>query len=59
MKKKNGNGNGKKGVKRHNFISFYTVSSLSLPQKWVPPHPFTNNFPENPYPSPPKILSKS
>jgi hypothetical protein len=26
---------GKKGH-RHNFISFYTISSLSLAKKWVP-----------------------
>jgi hypothetical protein len=42
----------KKRFKRHNFISFYTISSLSLPKKWVPPspRPFHQEFP---FPPPP------
>jgi hypothetical protein len=38
-----------KGVKRHNFVPFYTIYSLSLAQKWVSSAPFHQEFPENPY----------
>jgi hypothetical protein len=43
-----------KVVKRPNFISFYTISSLSLAKKWVSHHnPFTKNFPKIPTLPPP------
>jgi hypothetical protein len=41
----------KKRVKRHNFILFYTISSLSLAKNGSPL--FTKNFPKIPTLSPP------